>query len=370
MPHMIFPSLSFDNMEQRLHFKQLWELGIRGQGVTVAVLDTGFSHNDEIEPVVLYEKDFTSEGIPRGAAYWHGTSVAKGIHLIAPKASIGNFKVISEHSHPTRETVCQAVQFCIQEFPKYQIINLSLYFEPEGCSETNPCNVCTVVNKAVQKGIVVVAAAGNLGPKPGTITCPGLAKEALTVISTWTKKEADWWDSLGSLKKWWWKEFTGEFGTAYGTSFSAAWASGGVALLKSAFSESHPNEIREAIFASAYSLPNAPETSGLFQCKEALDVMLNPIRYESAKTALYFNAGNEEAQRNSSYFAHELGLALSFIRYRMIAQAYHEEAMAELTAILGWLVPGALLDYERQINQVLELCKTKSSDSKRITTLL
>lgn len=274
MLRMTFPALSFGELEERLHFKPLWELDIRGLGVTVAVLDTGFSPSDEIGPSVIYEKDFTGEDNPRGAGYWHGTSVAKGIRLIAPEANIGNFKVLPEQSYPAREIVSQAVQFCIHEFPKYQIINLSLYFEPDGCSEVNPCNLCAVVNEAVQRGIVVVAAAGNLGPEPGTITCPGLAKEALTVVSTWTKKEADWWDSVGLLKKSWWKDFTGEFGKAYGTSFSAAWASGGVALLKSAFPESYPNEIREAIFASAYSLPNAPETSGLLQCKEAFDLML------------------------------------------------------------------------------------------------
>jgi hypothetical protein len=362
MSRMVFPVLSFDELEERLRFKPLWELGIKGRGVTVAILDTGFRHDDEIDPAVIYEKDFTGEGIPRGDGYWHGTSVAKGIRLIAPEVQIANFRVIPEHSYLTRESVCQAVQFCMQEFPKYPIINLSLYFEPDGCSETNPCNLCAVVNEAVHKGIVVVTAAGNLGPKPGTITCPGLAKEALTVVSTWTKREADWWGGLSWLKKWWWKEFTGEFGKAYGTSFSASWASGGVALLKSAFPESYPNEIREAILASAYSLPNAPETSGLLQCKEAFDLMLNPVTYQSAKEALYFNAGNKDVQWNGSYFTHALGFILSFIKYKMVPQGMYAEATEELTAIHGWLVSKALPDYEKQICQLLELCQTKSSN--------
>jgi subtilisin family serine protease len=361
---MTFPAPSLDDMESRLHFEQLWDLGIRGRGVTVAVVDMGFSPDDEIDPAVIYEQDFTDEGSPRGTGCWHGTAVAKAIRLIAPEASIGNLKVIPEHSQLTRETACQAIEFCMKEFPKYQVVNLSLYFEPEGCTTTNPCSLCTVVNKAVQKGVAVVAAAGNLGPRPGTITCPGLAEEALTVGSTWTKKEADWWESLGSLKKVWWKDVTGEFGKAFGTSFSAAWASGGVALLKSAFPESHPSEIKEAISLSAHNLPSAPETPGVLQCKEALDVMLSQSRYESAKRALYYNAGNEEAQRNGTYIVHNLGLALSFIRYKMIAQAQYGEAMVELTAIVGWLVPGALPEYERRIKQALELCQTKSGESR------
>jgi subtilisin family serine protease len=81
MSRMVFPVLSFDELEERLRFKPLWELGIKGRGVTVAILDTGFRHDDEIDPAVIYEKDFTGEGIPRGDGYWHGTSVAKGIRL-------------------------------------------------------------------------------------------------------------------------------------------------------------------------------------------------------------------------------------------------------------------------------------------------
>jgi subtilisin family serine protease len=356
MFRMSFPALSFNELEERLHFKALWGSGIRGQGVTVAVLDTGFSYDEKINPVVRYEKDFTGEGNPRGARYWHGTSVARIIHLMAPEAHVGNFKVLPEYGPPTRETVCQAVGFCIQEFPKYSIINLSLYFEPDGCSVIHPCDLCAMVNEAVQRGIVVVAAAGNLGPKPGTITCPGLAKEALTVVSTWTKREAQWWDNLPWFKKWWWKDFTGNFGKTFGTSFSAAWVSGGIALLKSAFPESHPHEIKESILRTAYRLPKAPETSGLLRCKEALDALLNPIRYELAKRALYFNAGNKEAQRNNSYFAHELGFVLSFIKYRIFAQANYAEAVRELTEISSWLIPKALPDYEKQIDQLLELC--------------
>ena len=251
----------------------------------------------------------------------------------------------------------------MREFPKYPLINLSLYFEPDGCSEGSPCDLCSAVNEAVQRGIVVVAAGGNLGPEPGSLTCPGRARGALTVVSTWTKNEKDWWDSQGRFKKWWWKDFTGEFGKAYGTSFSAAWVSGGVALLKSAFPESQPDEIKEAIFASAYRLPLAPETSGLLQCKESLDILLNPRRYESAKRALYFNAGNEEAQRSQTYFTHELGLALSYVKYRMIAQAHYAEATEELDTLLHWLVPGALSDYERQIRQAMEACRNRPTDS-------
>ncbi len=364
MPKMTFPALSREGLEQRLHVKPLWELDIKGHGVTVAVLDTGFSHEDELDGAVIHEEDFTGEGNPRLTGYAHGSSVASAIHWVAPEASIANLKVISEHAELQRETVCRAIRHCIENFPKYKIINLSLYFEPEGCSTTSPCDLCAVTTEAVQKGIFVVAAAGNLGPDPGTITCPGLCDDALTVVATWTKREADWWDNLGWIKKWWLKDVSGEFGQSMGTSFSAAWASGGVALMKSAFAGASPREIKDAIFASAYRLPNAPEISGIFQYKEALDTLLSPRRYESAKRALYFNAGNSDAQEIGTYFTHELDLALSSIRYNFIAQRRFAEATEELSAIQGWLIPGALSDYEEQINRDFESCQAKSSESE------
>lgn len=360
-PRMAPPSLSLAELEERLRFKPLWEVGIRGGGMTVAVLDTGRNLDETVDSVVIDDRDFTGEDNPAGAAYWHGTMVARGILLIAPEAHIANFKVIPERGALTRETVCQAVQFCIQEFPRYPIINLSLSFQPDSCSATTPCTLCATVNEAAQRGIVVVAAAGNLGPAPDTITCPARAVEAIPVVSLWTKRETDWWESRWRLARWWWKDFTGEFGKAYGTSFSGAWASGGVALLKSGFPESQSHEIREAILASAYRPPNAPETSGLFQCQEAFDGMLSPVRYQSALAALHFNAGNKDAQRNGSYFAHELGLILSVIKYKMLPAGMYAQAAQELTAVRRSLVPNALPDYEKQVDQLLQTCRAQST---------
>jgi subtilisin family serine protease len=357
MFRMVYPKLSRRGLEARLRFKPLWERGIKGQGVTVAVLDTGVRNTEKMDVLITAERDFTGENQPRRTKSRHGAAVAKGICLVAPEARIASFKVIPASGLPTRETVCQAIHHCIQKYPAYAIINLSLYFMPDSCTETNRCSVCAAANEAVRAGIVVVAAAGNRGPEPGTITCPGLADEAITVCATWTKRQVRWWVDLSRLKRWWWKVVTGDLGRAFGTSFSAAYASGGVALLKSAFPEGRPGEIREAIFNSAYRLQGAPPgMAGTLQCKEALDGMLNPSRYEWAKRALYINAGNREAQKESPYIAHELGFALSYIRYELIAQSRYVEARNELSEIRGWLFPGALPNYEKMVQQILELC--------------
>lgn len=350
------PAFTFADLDDRLRYTPLWKLGIKGSDITVAVLDTGVNSEADLEGAVVIDKDFTGENNPRDRENEHGTSVAQAIHIIAPKAHVANLKVIPQNRHPDRETVCKGIQFCIDQYPLYRVINLSVYFYPEGCSKNKRCALCSMVNNAVSKGIVVVAAAGNLGP--GTITCPGLAERAITVVSTWTKKESEWWENSSMLKKWWWK-ISGELGKAYGTSYSAAWASGGVALLLSALKEATPDEIRQAVMESSFKIPKAPETEGIMQCEEAFDLLLSEPRYARAKRALYSNLGNELAQKSGSpYISRALALALSFIEYKLIKQQQYAKAADELNEIQSYLVPGALPLYEQKINQLLIQCST------------
>ncbi len=350
------PSFTLADLDARLRFRSLWKMGIEGEGITAAVIDTGINHIPDLEKSIVVDKDFTGENNPIGLQNSHATAIAKGIHIMAPKAAIANLKVLSEQKDPDRDTVCQAIQFCIEQYPQYKIINLSLYFLPEGCCEIKRCVLCSKVNEAAKKGIVVVAAAGNLGPKPGTITCPGLADCAIPVVSTWTKEEAKWWEDTSNIKKWW-VQATGEFGKSFGTSYSAAWVSGGIALLLSSFKEAYPREIKQAIFNSAFKLRNSPETSGLMQCDEAFNLLINPQRYETAKRALYALMGNELAQKNESSNAKwALGLILSFIEYRLLMEKKYQETLAELKEVPRYIIPGVFPLYEQKIKQLLELC--------------
>ncbi len=270
------PSVTFNDLDARLRFRSLWNLGITGEGVTVAVIDSGIHHIPSLEKLIVLDKDFTGENNPIGLPNSHATSIAACIHAVAPKACIANLKALSEQKDPDRETICQAIQFCLDCYPQYKIINLSIYFLPEGCCKTKRCILCFKVNEAVEKGITVITAAGNLGPKPGTVTCPGLADNAMTVGSAWSKQEAEWWEKTSKIKKWWFQA-SGEFGNRFGTSYSAAWTSGGVALLLSFSKDVSPKEIKEAIMKSAFKLKNAPGISGGMQCYEAFNLLLKAL---------------------------------------------------------------------------------------------
>jgi serine protease AprX len=183
------PPFSLADLDDRAGFSYLWELGIEGEGVTVGVLDTGINRVSDLENVVVLSKDFTGETNPKDEAREHGTSIARCIHAIAPKAQIADLRVIPHSRPPDRETACSAVKFCIDHYPRCRVMNLSIYFRSEGCNREKRCVLCSAVNEAANAGIVAVAAAGNLGPRPGTLTCPGLADKAFTVSSTVTREE-------------------------------------------------------------------------------------------------------------------------------------------------------------------------------------
>jgi len=349
--------LSPESLDQALSFTPFWCHGIHGEGITVAVLDTGINIIPEIKDSLILEKDFTGENNFRDTDKEHGTKIAQNITRIAPKVNIANFKVVPQHNEPDKKTVSQAVKFCIDKYPLYRVINLSLWFHPEGCSKNKQCILCSTVNEAVKRGIVVIAAAGNLGPKPGTITCPGLAEKAITTGSTSTKAEIQWMESLSWFKR---KllEASGKFEGKFGTSFSTAYISGGVALILSAFKKASPtpDEIKDALKNScidpALPVPKFDNAYGLLKYREFL--------YEEYKRVFFHNRQNKSAQEaNSSYLTERLEFMLNFIEERLITQQQYETSTKELTEIQSYIIDNSFQLYQQRIEKLLNMCNNK-----------
>ena len=158
----------------------------KGKGVTICMVDTPIDifhpslANAFIETLDLFdydEKNFES--------MLHGTTIAgvlvsQNKHIgIAPKAklyAVGAFK--AEKSQPsnlkgTSSDVAKALDACIQH--DVDVINLSFTGGKDSLVER-------MVNKAINKGIVVVAAAGN-GGKWGSTIYPALIPGVLTATA-------------------------------------------------------------------------------------------------------------------------------------------------------------------------------------------
>ena len=161
---------------QLIGAKAAWDAGILGQGVRIAVLDTGvhFGHfefsgrlvagPDYIEPNTQPQDD--GHSITTGQPQGHGTHVAGiaaagidngGVVGVAPQATVVAVKVLDRDGTGPVDGILAALKWAADN--GIEVINLSLgtigpdFFEDEATIDT--------VNYAWNKGSIVVFAAGN-----------------------------------------------------------------------------------------------------------------------------------------------------------------------------------------------------------------
>lgn len=169
------------------------ELGIKGNGITVAVIDTGLWW----EATTLLSKsakafiDVTGQNLqddPNG----HGTHVASIIGSnriaknyiyegIAPNSELVVLRAFRADGSATYLDVIHAIDVAVANKDKYDIrvLNLSFSATPQSHYWDDPLN--QAVMAAWQAGIVVVASAGNDGPEPMTVGVPGNVPYIITV---------------------------------------------------------------------------------------------------------------------------------------------------------------------------------------------
>lgn len=163
--------------------------GIDGDGIKVAVIDTGvdFNHPDLYgwgrDGKVIGGYNFIHEGEPPMDTNGHGTQVAGVIAAdgkikgMAPKAKILAYKVSENGEGVSSDLIIRAIEKAIED--DADIINISL-----GVNKTNT-SIDRAVNHALQREIFVVTAAGNDGPALKTIGSPGRNFGSVTVGATY-----------------------------------------------------------------------------------------------------------------------------------------------------------------------------------------
>jgi serine protease AprX len=179
-----------------------WDSGWDGTGVGVAVIDSGiYSHPDLLstwsgQSRVVYRQSFI--GGVQADDFGHGTHVAGIVagtgassnvpgssHVlrgIAPNANLLDLRVLDQNGNSSDSVVISALETAVQLKTLYnvRVINLSLgrpFYE--SCT-LDP--LCEAVEAVWNDGIVVVAAAGNLGRNGySTVLCPGNSPHAITV---------------------------------------------------------------------------------------------------------------------------------------------------------------------------------------------
>ncbi len=168
--------------------RQNW--GLTGQGVTIAVIDTGINPNhQDLTGKVIAFKDLVNA---RATAYddnGHGTHVSgiaagKGVNPaytgVAPSANLVGIKVLNSAGSGSTSTIISGIEWAITNKSAYgiKVINMSL---GSTGSSNGQDSLSLEVNQAVSNGIVTCVAAGNSGPGAYTIGSPAAAANAITV---------------------------------------------------------------------------------------------------------------------------------------------------------------------------------------------
>jgi len=188
---------------------EIWDLGVEGEGVTVAVIDTGIDDtHPDLKNKVVAKSDFTSEkgtDLENIDGNGHGTHVSstitgtgaasKGKYKgVAPKAKLIAAKVLASNGSGSFSGVIAGIDWAAQQ--DCQVMNMSLGANvPGSCDGTDA--VCKAVDAAMDKGIVMCIAAGNSGPESKTVGTPGCAKKVITVGATDKSDVIAWFSSRG-----------------------------------------------------------------------------------------------------------------------------------------------------------------------------
>lgn len=176
------------------------ELGVDGSGVGVAIIDSGVAnwHDDLGSERVTHFADFITYLPAAHDDYGHGTHVAGIIagsgfdsggarRGVAPGANLIVLKVLDGMGDGYISNVIAAIDYAIEQRARFNIrvLNLSVSAGVFESYTTDPFTLAA--KRAVDAGIVVVTAAGNLGRNDrgqvqhGGITAPGNAPWVLTV---------------------------------------------------------------------------------------------------------------------------------------------------------------------------------------------
>lgn len=167
---------------------EAWDLGFTGEGITVAVIDTGvdYTHPDLTHAFGDYKGyDFVDDDNDpqEGAGQYHGTHVsgtvaANGtIKGVAPDATLLGYRVLGPDGGTTEDVVA-GIELAVQDGA--DVMNLSL-----GNSLNNPDWATSIaLDWAMAEGVVAVTSNGNAGPNNWTVGSPGTSRDAISVGAT------------------------------------------------------------------------------------------------------------------------------------------------------------------------------------------
>ncbi|MBR3118606.1 S8 family peptidase [Oceanobacillus profundus] len=181
-----------DTASPAINANVLKDNGLTGEGVTIAVIDTGIHPHEDLQDRIIGFKDFVNRKSDPYDDNGHGTHCAgdaAGNGLLsngqyqapASQANLVGVKVLDKMGAGSLSTVIEGIEWCIQHQSEYNIDILSLSLGSDAVAPAEDDPVVNAVEIAWDNGMVVCVAAGNSGPGEQTIASPGISPKVITV---------------------------------------------------------------------------------------------------------------------------------------------------------------------------------------------
>lgn len=184
-----------DAIKEVLTVQQVWDQGITGKGVTVAVIDTGICRHPDLGDRLIDFKDFCNgkDGVENayddnghgshcaGLVGGDGSKAGGKFKGAAPGANLVGVKVLEGSGGGSLSNIEQGIRWCIANKERLNIRILSMSLGANANLHEKDDVIAKAVNEAIEAGLVPIIAAGNSGPGIQTIGTPAITRDAITV---------------------------------------------------------------------------------------------------------------------------------------------------------------------------------------------
>lgn len=276
---------------------EIWKRGITGKGIGCAVFDTGISPHEDFKGRVVPGPDYVNGRKSLYDDNGHGTEIAGIIagngrlsggtyRGIAPEANIISVKILNKSGNGSMEHVIEGIEWILKNRYVYgiRVVNLSVGTSADEEDEEER-ELLAAVERLWDQGIVVVAAAGNQGPRGGSVTVPGNCPKIITVGAMKTLRDRYDRSGCGPTELCIVKPEIlapgysivscgpgNRYQTKSGTSMSAAIVTGSIALLLQKEPWLTPKEVKKRFYFSAdnLGLPKSQQGWGALNIEKLL----------------------------------------------------------------------------------------------------
>jgi serine protease AprX len=262
-----------------------------GTEVVVAILDTGVSNHPDLQGRIWQFRDFINGRSERYDDNGHGTHVCGIIggnrYGMAPACKMIVLKVLDETGNGNTRFSMQAFRWIVENREKYNIrvVNISMGMKQHS-NEPEEKRILAAVESLWDMGIVVVSAAGNLGPSLGSITIPGTQRKIITVGCYDNKHSGrgDWAKEIYkpdvvapgakifSCNAFWNGDEKNRYVAKSGTSMSTPIVTGAVAKLLSKYPNMTNEEVKRRLITTGktLNLPREWQGNGLLNVRKLM----------------------------------------------------------------------------------------------------